>query len=92
MKFKATDFRAVCYGVAAICTGVAALHQTGLIDKAIDEGKHIANKFKKDKKSKPYVDNEIIQQALDRTYRDYQKTADETYYSECFNKGKKYRK
>lgn len=35
MKFKATDFRAICYGVSAIGVTIATLHQAGLINKQL---------------------------------------------------------
>lgn len=75
MKFKATDFRAICYGVSAIVT----LHQAGLINKAVDGCKSISKKLNK-KKNKEIIikveDNPIIQQV-----------ANSTYYAECFRNG-----
>lgn len=78
MKIKATDFRAVCYGIGAVCTGIAALYQTGMLDKAIEGGKNIANKFKKeDKKSEVKIEqNPVIKEAVNNVY-----------YSECFRHG-----
>lgn len=77
MKFKATDFRAIAYGVSAVCIAAAELHRTGLLDKGVNGVKNITNKFKKGKKSDvKYIDNSVIQQAVDKTY-----------YSECFRHG-----
>lgn len=79
MKFKATDFRAICYGVSAIGVTIATLHQAGLINKAVDGCKSISKKLNK-KKNKEIIikveDNPIIQQA-----------ANNTYYAECFRNG-----
>lgn len=75
MKFKATDFRAICYGIAAVSTGFAALYQSGALDKVVDKGKEITNKLKKKEKTN-VITNPVIQQATSNLY-----------YSECFRNG-----
>lgn len=78
MKFKATDFRAIAYGISAICIATAELHRTGLLDKAIDGGKQITNKLRKKSKKSTVktLENPVIQQA-----------AENVYYAECFRHG-----
>lgn len=77
MKFKATDFRAIAYGVSAICVAVAELHRTGLLDKVADGSKKVTNKLKRNEKSKIKTEiNPVIQQA-----------AETVYYAECFRHG-----
>lgn len=75
MKFKATDFRAICYGIAAVTTGFAALYQSGALDKVVNKGKENINKFKKKEKVE-VINNPVIQQATSNLY-----------YSECFRNG-----
>lgn len=76
MKIKATDFRAVCYGVGAILAGLAAAKQSGVID---DVKKFISNKPIEEKKenSNKVIDNKIINNALNNVY-----------YKECFRNSK----
>lgn len=77
MKFKATDFRAIAYGVSAICIAVAELHKTGLLDKITNSSKKVTDKLKRNEKSKIKTEvNPVIQQA-----------AENVYYAECFRHG-----
>lgn len=70
---KSVAFRTVCYGVAALCMGVKALSDSGVLEKAKEVRIPKIN-FRKQKEE--IKENPIIKQAVENVY-----------YAECFRHG-----
>lgn len=69
---KSVAFRTVCYGVAALCMGVKALSDSGVLER-MKEIKIPKINLKKEKEDIEIIDNPIINKAINNVY-----------YEECF--------
>ena len=89
---KANNFRSVCYGMAAVMTGVAAIYNSGIVDDVISKGKQIFKKKEtKQKVNEVNVDwkNEYWKQVYYNGKLDndvLNQAMHNVYYGECFNK------
>lgn len=70
---KSVEFRTVCYGIAALCMGMKALSDCGVLEKAKNVKIPKIN-FRKQKEE--IKDNPVIKQAVGNVY-----------YAECFRHG-----